>query len=163
MQIEVNREIAAPVERVWEIVTDLSRSPEVMSSITRIEVLEGADEFAVGTRWRETRTMFGRDATEEMVVTDLVPGRSYTVVAHSAGTDYRSTLAVTASGDHGSLLRMTFSGEPTSAVSRVMSATIGRLFLGATRAAVEQDLSDIASAAESDEGPAESGGRPAGP
>jgi len=165
MQFEVNREIGAPAGRVWELITDLSSSPEVIGSITRLEVLEGAEEFRVGTRWRETRTMFGREATEEMSVSALVPGRSYTVVADSSGMTFESTLEVLSAGDHVCILRMTFSGEPRTTVSRVMSATVGRMFLGATRKAAEQDLADIAAAAEAGAGggQAESGGRPAGP
>ena len=46
-----------------------------------------------------------------------------------------------------------------------MSATVGRLFAGATRKAFEQELVDIAAAAEAGTGGgrAESGGRPAQP
>ena len=165
MQIDVNREIGAPAARVWEIITDLPNSPAVMSAITRVDILEGADQFGVGTRWRETRTMFGREASEVMSVSALDPGRSYTVLAESHGTRYESTFEVIPAGEHACVLRMTFAGEPTSPVSRVMSATVGRLFAGATRKAVEQDLADIAAAAEAGSGGTrgESGGRPVGP
>jgi hypothetical protein len=165
MEFEVNREIGATAERVWDLMTDLRGSADVVGSISRIEVLEGGDEFGVGTRWRETRTMFGREATEEMSVSAMAPGRSYTVVADSAGTHFESTLEVIPAGDHMCILRMTFSGEPRSVVSKVMSATVGRMFVGATRKAAEQDLADIAAAAEAGAGGsrAESGGRPAGP
>lgn len=165
MQIEVSREIGAPAERVWGLITDLPNSPSVMTAISSVEILSGGPEFGVGTRWRETRTMFGREATEEMEVRDVDPGRWYTVTAESHGTRYESRFEVFPAGDHACILRMTFAGEPTSTVSRVMSATVGRLFAGATRKAVEQDLADIASAAEAGSGGsrAESGGRPVGP
>ena len=163
MEIEASQQINAPAETVWEIITDLPGSPEVISAISSIEVLSEPGPFRVGTRWRETRTMFGREATEVMEVSSLVPGTSYTTVAASHGAHYESTMSVTEDGPGTCTLRMTFRGEPTSTVGRLMSVTLGRLFTGATRKAAIQDLSDIALAAEFDEGPAESGGRPAGP
>jgi uncharacterized protein YndB with AHSA1/START domain len=165
MQIEVSREIGAPAEHVWALVTDLPNSPEVMSAISKIEILGGPESFGVGTRWRETRTMFGREATEVMQVRDLTPGRAYTVTAESHGTRYTTTMEVIPAGDHQCILRMSFAGEATSTVSRVMSATVGRLMVGPTRKAIEQDLVDVAAVAEagSGGGQSESGGRPAGP
>lgn len=43
---------------------------------------------------------------------------------------------------------MTFGAQPQGIVAKVMSATIGRLFMGATRKALRKDLDDIAAAAE---------------
>ena len=78
----------------------------------------------------------------------LEPGRSYTVEADGRGAHYRSVLTVDPSGP-GTLLSMSFGGEPTGMASRIMAATVGRLFEGATRKAFERDLADIAAAAES--------------
>ncbi|MGB8022591.1 MAG: SRPBCC family protein [Candidatus Nanopelagicales bacterium] len=147
MQIEVSRMVDAPARRVWRVITDVESSPGVISAIQSVDILAGPSPLAVGTRWRETRTMFGRQATEEMTVTRYEPGRSYTVAASGQGTDYESTLEVLPDGNR-CTLRMTFSAVSASAMSRVLSATVGRLFLGATRRSMEQDLSDIASAAE---------------
>ena len=51
-------------------------------------------------------------------------------------------------GDGGSVLVMSFSGTPTGTMAKIVSATIGRFFVGATRKAFAQDLADIAAAAE---------------
>lgn len=148
-QILVERDVEAPAATVWDVVTDLDASSDVMSGIDRIERLDDGDEFAVGARWRETRTMFGRQATEELEVTAFDrAGRSYTVEADSRGAHYRSTLAVDERDDGSSRVRMTFDAEPDGALSRVLASTIGRLFQGATRKALAQDLDDIAAAAE---------------
>lgn len=70
--VVVERVIRASPERVWEALTDLQGTERVLSGVERIEVLtEGG--FAVGTRWRETRRMLGREATEEMYVTASEP------------------------------------------------------------------------------------------
>jgi len=148
MQIEVTRRIAAPADRVWALLTDIANSPQVMTAIESVELLTSPEEFGVGTRWRETRTMFGKRATEQMTVSALDPGSSYTVVAESSGAKYASTLVVVPEGDADCTLTMTFGGEPTSTASRIMAATVGRLFIGATRKALETDLADVARAAE---------------
>lgn len=66
--ITVERDIAAPPERVWDIVTDLELTTEVISAITAPERTDAGRGFGVGTAWRETRVMFGREATEAMAV-----------------------------------------------------------------------------------------------
>lgn len=146
-ELEVRRTIAAAPESVWRIVTDLDGAVDVLSAVTRIERLDGGGEMAVGTRWRETRTMFGRSATEQMTVTQLDPGRSYTVTASSNGVDYTSGMSV-APVAGGTELTFSFAAQPTSLLSRLMSATMGWMFASATRKAVEKDLADIAAAAE---------------
>jgi carbon monoxide dehydrogenase subunit G len=146
--ISVSRDVAAPPARVWDIVTDLDRSADVISGIDSVERLDGGGAFGVGTRWRETRTMFGRQATEGMSVTAMEPGRSYTVEADSRGAHYRSTVGVEPRGADASHLSMTFAGEPSGAVAKVLAATVGRVFDRATRKALARDLDDIAAAAE---------------
>lgn len=147
-QMVMVREVEATVERVWEVMTDLEASPQVLRGVTAVERLDGGGGFGVGTRWRETRTLMGRAATEELEVSDVVPGRAYTVTADSRGTAYTSTLAVEPIDERRSRLSMTFDARARSTVSRILSATVGRLFEGTTRRALLADLDDIASAAQ---------------
>ncbi|GAA2640274.1 hypothetical protein GCM10010307_40310 [Streptomyces vastus] len=70
--VVVERRIAAGQRRVWEALTDLGGMDRVLSSVSKVEILTDGT-FDVGTRWRETRRMFGRDATEEMWVTASEP------------------------------------------------------------------------------------------
>jgi carbon monoxide dehydrogenase subunit G len=144
--ITVERDIAASPERVWAIVTDLERTAEVIRAITALERTDGGSGFAVGTSWRETRVMFGREATEEMAVSALDEGRSYTVVSDSRGVLYRSVMRVDPAGQ-GCRLRWEFGAEPKSLSGRLMSL-LGRFFEGSTRKALQADLDDIAAAAE---------------
>jgi carbon monoxide dehydrogenase subunit G len=148
MELQVSRDIEASATTVWAVITDLDRSPEVLSSVERVERLDGGRRFGIGTRWRETRTMFGRQATEEMEVTDVDDGVSYTVVADSGKTRYTSVLSLEPITAGRARLSMTFGAETRGVVATVLGATIGRLFQGASRKALEQDLDDIARAAE---------------
>jgi carbon monoxide dehydrogenase subunit G len=140
--------INAPADKVWSIMTNLEGFPDAISGIERVERLDDGTAFEIGTTWRETRTLFGRTATEDMWVTEFDPGHSYVVEASSHGADYRTTQRVEPDGDGGSVLSMSFSANPTGTMAKVTSATIGRFFVNATRKAFEQDLADIAAAAE---------------
>ena len=148
MQLRVTREIDAPAQRVWELITDIEHAPETLSGVEQVERLDDGGGFGVGTRWRETRTMFGRQATEEMEVTAVEPERSYTTVAQHGTTRYVSALQVEPLGEERCQLAMTFEGTSSSALGRILAATVGRLFSGSTRKMVQQDLDDIAAAAE---------------
>lgn len=142
----VERHVAAPPERVWEVVTDIERSPEVIGAVDSVEV-HTDPPFGIGTRWTETRTMGKRQATETMEVVEIDPGRRYVVEAVGTGARYRSEFRLEPDGD-GTRLTSTFGAEPLGLVSRLMAATIGRLFEGATRRALVADLDDIARASE---------------
>lgn len=142
----LERRVAAAPERVWAVLTDLDRAPEVLTAVESVEV-HTEPPFGLGTRWTETRTAFGRQATETMEVVEVEPGRRYVVEAVGTGSRYRSEFRVEPDGD-GTRLVMTFGAEPLGMVARAMAATIGRLFEGATRKALAADLDDIARASE---------------
>ena len=149
MRLDVSRSIAAPAERVWEVLVDIPGSPQIISAIDSVEMLAGPDPLDVGTRWRETRTMMGKSATEEMWVTAVDPGRSYSVAADSRGAAYESRFDVTPTGADSCTLALHFEGHPQGTGGKVLAATVGRLFLPMERKALEKDLADIAVAAES--------------
>ena len=147
-ELTVATDVAAPADRVWQVITDLEGSPEVISTIEEVEILAGGDGFGLGTKWRETRTLFGREATEVMEVTAIDPGRSYTVEADGRGAHYTTTVSVEPNDGSGSRLSYSFGGEPKGTVGKLLAATIGRLFMGATRKALEKDLAELKAAAE---------------
>lgn len=149
MNIVVTRKVAASAEAVWSVLIDLDASADTISAIQSIEILSNEPQFGVGTKWSETRTMFGKQATEVMWVTDVDPGVSYVVEAENNGAKYTTVMKVIALGDASSEVSMDFGAEPTGTIARIMSATVGKLFENATRKALAQDLDDIAAAAES--------------
>lgn len=151
MELTVTRETSASPEAVWAVMTDIEGTTQTLTGVTGIERLDDGAGFEPGLRWRETRQVFGKEATEELEVTAVDPGRSYTVEADSGGTHYRSVLLVTPSAT-GSTIAMTFGAEQTGGrISGFLSMTVGRLFQGPTRKALKQDLEDIAATAEARE------------
>ncbi len=151
MNLTVSREIAAPADAVWAIMTDLASFEETISAIQSVKTLSEGTSFGLGTKWRETRTFFGRRATEVMWVTEIDPGRSYVVNAESHGSKYTTTISVTPTGSGASKVTIDFGAEPVGTMAKVMKATIGRFFENATKKAFAQDLDDIAAAAEAKE------------
>lgn len=139
--------VEAPAERVFEMLCDLEGAPERIDQIIKTEVLtEGP--FGVGTRWRETRKMFGKEATEEMEVVSMEPGRSYTVTAASCGSEYVTTLRCVPEGAGRCRVEFEFGWKAVTLGAKLMSPMV--FFMkGMLRRCIESDLACIKRAAES--------------
>ena len=57
--VKVSSQIAAPVERVFQILIDIEHGPTHVSGIKKTERLTPGG-FSLGARWRETRDILGR-------------------------------------------------------------------------------------------------------
>ena len=124
---------------------EVERWSDIIEAIERVEVLTPGP-VAVGTRFRETRTMFGKRATEEMTVAELDPPRRLVLTAHNHGTAYRAEHLFEPQ-DNGTRLTLIFVGEPQSLLARVFSP-IGYMMLGTLRRQLASDLADLAREAE---------------
>ncbi|MEW1904178.1 MULTISPECIES: SRPBCC family protein [unclassified Streptomyces] len=153
--VVVERRVAASPGRVWEAITDLPGLPRVLTGVRKVEVLTPGG-FAVGTRWRETRRMLGREATEEMTVTACEPPDRYVTVADSHGMHYVSELTLTPDGTGrapdgtgSTVLRMSFSARPAHGrAPGLLGRAFARLGAKAVAKALAKDLSDVANAVE---------------
>ncbi|MCF1596468.1 SRPBCC family protein [Streptomyces muensis] len=144
--VVVERRIAAGQGPVWESLTDLRGMVQVLSSVTHVEVLT-AGVFGVGTRWRETRRMLGKEATEEMWVTACEPPERYVVEAESHGTHYISEWRLLADGPT-TTVRMTFTGVASGGVTGLLAKVLGGVGARAVGKAVAKDLEEVAVAVE---------------
>ncbi|WP_406861307.1 SRPBCC family protein [Streptomyces sp. HUAS MG47] len=148
--VVVERRIQAPQGRVWEAITDLPEMPRVLSGVERVEVLtEGG--FDVGTRWRETRRMLGKEATEVMTVTECVPPERYVTVADSHGMHYESEFELL-KGDAAATwttVVMRFTATPTAGgLMGLLAKATGALGVKAVSRALAKDLDEVAAAVE---------------
>ncbi|MEV6397587.1 SRPBCC family protein [Streptomyces sp. NPDC051907] len=148
--VAVERRVEAPQEQVWRALTDLESMPRVLSGVEAVEILAHAPQggFGVGTRWRETRKMMGKQATEEMTVTASAPPTRYVVEARSHGSHYVSEFALRPEGPDATTVRMTFSAVPTGGAAKLMAKLLGRLGARAVSKAIAGDLADVAAAVE---------------
>jgi uncharacterized membrane protein len=147
MIIEVQITIEGSKEDVWHVITDIENSPNMIEGIEKVEILEKPTNGLVGLKWRETRTLFGRTATEIMWITDEKENESYKTRAESNGAVYITDLVLAEQSDK-TQLTMAFDIMPQTFSSKLMSAITGRFFRNATEKALMQDLIDIKSAVE---------------
>ncbi|MEU9996049.1 SRPBCC family protein [Streptomyces sp. NPDC048370] len=146
--VVVERRVEAPPGPVWEVLTDLREMPRILNGVERVEVLtEGG--FGVGTRWRETRRMMGKEATEEMTVTEAEPPDRYVTVADSHGMHYVSEIALRPAGTGATTVRMTFSATPAEG-NRMgfLAKLLSGLGAKAVSRALAKDLDDVAASVE---------------
>ena len=146
MKIDVTTNIEAPVEKVFDLFTDLSSIEAKVPGIISIEVLEGPHKMQVGTKWRETREFMGKEATETMVITELTPNKSYTAEAASHGMEYTSTYHFEETAKTTSVT-LNFTGKPITLAAKLMTP-IAFLFQSATTKAFEKDMLELKAAVE---------------
>ena len=102
----------------------------------------------VGTRFRETRIMMKREATETMEITAFQPPQGYTLEANSCGCHYTTTISLSEAGPGQTRITMNFSGVPKTFAAKLM-IPLGWLFRGTMKKYVLKDLQDIKTYIES--------------
>ncbi|MFC6287115.1 SRPBCC family protein [Nocardioides sp. GCM10027113] len=148
-RIELEQLVQARPERVWEVLTDVEHADQTLRGVERVEMLtEGP--YDVGTTWRETRRMFGKEATEQLKVTAVEPPARTVVEADSGGVHYVTEFTLTPTSSDATRLTMTFAAAQADPgpLHKVMWLLFGRLGMKATRKIMVQDLQDIAAAAQ---------------
>jgi hypothetical protein len=115
--------IAAPIERVWDVYSDVERWPTWTASVTSVELVAG-DRISVGAKARIKQPRFPRLT---WTVTEIEPSRSWTWVTRTIGS------TTTASHE----LRA-IDGESTHVVQTItqrgpLGAVVGWLTRGLTR------------------------------
>lgn len=147
MKITEQVSIDAPIEEVWQAITNFDDLASRISGIEKVEILERPDDGLVGLKWRETRIMFGKEATETMWITAAAENDCYETEAQSHGSLYRSRHYVADQGGT-TELGMEFSAKPLTLGAKIMYFTMGFMFKGATEKALAKDLQDIKNAVE---------------
>ena len=146
--VTVAKRIDAPVERVFELFTDIEHGPERVSGLKKIEVMTSGG-FRLGTRWQETREVMGCHVTEEMEVTAFERNCTYTITNDNRGTriDTEFRFAPT---HRSTTVSVEFTMDPQSFPAKLLSP-IGWALAGKIREAIARDLDDLKRAAESHE------------
>jgi carbon monoxide dehydrogenase subunit G len=135
---------ASPLD-VFEVVADFPKAAERISGIKQIEMLTDGP-VAVGTRFKETRVMFGKEATEEFEVTELVPGERLVLVAESCGCRYVCTHRLTSEGG-GTRMELEMDAQPISFFAKLMSP-LSFFMAGVMKKAIQKDLDELKAAVE---------------
>lgn len=141
-EVVVSRVLPAPPAEAFAACTDLEGAADRIRSITKLEVLGGAPVGA-GTRFRETRVMFGREATEEMEITDWAPPKGYAVEADSHGSHYRTVFSFEPEGEDATRVTLRFAAEPRTLLAKLFTFLMPGMTKTVEKCLVE-DLEDIA-------------------
>jgi uncharacterized protein YndB with AHSA1/START domain len=137
--------INAPRERVFEMFADLRSAAGRIKAIDKIEMLTDGP-VGKGTRFAETRSMFGRSHTETMEITEWNPPQSYTASAYSCGTRCITTFTFKADGA-ATIVDVVYTATPVTFFAKLMSFMLA-VMISTCRKMFENDLADLKAAAE---------------
>ena len=143
IQFQITHTLPAPPDRVFQGLTNLENAHAWMPGLIRVERLSGT-AAGVGSRWRETRKMYGTEATEEFEVTAFEPPSRF-------GLRVDGSKGSSGSGIYTFDYRLSADGGGTrvvldasiGGVSRVRE-WLGRLFSGMYKKMIAKDLEALA-------------------
>ena len=147
--IIVSTHVSAPLERVFEVYTEIEKAADRIPGIVSVDVLSEGP-FGEGTRWRETRVIMKKKATEEMWVTNFNAPNSYSVEAESHGTRYSTLFSFTPDGD-GTQVTWNFTSAPQSLGAKIMSPIFNVLMKGTMKKCMLGDLEALRDACDQGE------------
>jgi carbon monoxide dehydrogenase subunit G len=133
----VKRTIKAPVDLVFKTVSDIRNFSRAIPAIVEAEILTEV-KTGVGTRFRETRMMMGKEATTELEVTEFVENDRVRIVADTNGTVWDSVFSVIPAGDE-TELTLTMEGRAHKTAAKLMTP----LIMGMVRKAIEADMQSV--------------------
>ena len=142
IEFTLTRQIDHPPERVFHALTDLDSTGKWMPGFVGIDKLS-AGEFGVGTEWRETRKLFGKEAAEQFEVTRCDPPTHLSIRVDGTKGDSQR-------GEYLFYYRLEPKGDGTEvtldgAVNGLsgLIALVGKLMIGAYKKACTKDLMAI--------------------
>jgi carbon monoxide dehydrogenase subunit G len=143
--VTVTQRIEAPVDTVFRLATDVDNWAGHIQGITKVERLTSG-LVGVGTRFKETRKMFGKEATETMEFSAFEPNRRYELTADSCGAVYRTEFRFEPDGS-GTLLTVAMNVAARSFFAKLMKP-LAWLMCGMMKKCLMKDLDDLKAAAE---------------
>lgn len=164
MRMFLSTTIDAPQDAVFAAASDFPNAAEMVGGIDSVEMLQPASDgtpIGVGTRFKEARTIMGKQAVEEMEVTEFDPPRAYTLRAISCGVRYDSRVTCLeetpgggqAGGQSGNCrLSFDIKSEPQTLFAKITSPIMGLMMKGMMRKMMEKDMADIKGFVEAGKG-----------
>ena len=133
--------VAAPVEQVFDVFTDVEHGAERVTNVQKLEMLT-IGGLSLGSRWLETRVVLGRQDTVEMEVTAFEQNRTYTITHHKAGARIDAVFTFEPVDDQTTRVQIEFilesHGLPPGALAPVRWAMASKV-----RDVIGQDLEDL--------------------
>ncbi|MEM9092591.1 MAG: SRPBCC family protein [Cyanobacteria bacterium P01_F01_bin.53] len=136
--ITITRSIAAPINVVFLTISDIRNFATAVPHIKAVEFLS-EQQMGVGTRFRETRVMKGREQTTDLEVAEYVENERVRIVSDSGGTVW-DTLFTVADGADGCVeMTMVMEAKPHTLLARLVNPLIRGMVVDA----VEDDMDAV--------------------
>lgn len=149
MQLEMQVPVNATKAAIWKTITNIENAASTIEGIELVEILEKPEDGLVGLKWRETRTLFGKTATEVMWITEAETDHYYKTRAESHGAIYISMMSIVEEAGQ-VFLKMSFNSAAQTIGAKIMAVLLGRMMKNATKKALLKDLDDIKKNVESE-------------
>jgi hypothetical protein len=159
VQINLARSLAATPAVIFATIADVTRRPQIITSVTGIALLSPGP-IRRGTRIRFERVRFGVATTEELEVAAMDRPHRLRLVGEDRGMRYALDHLIDAVFGAGSLLMLVFRTRASTSTGRAL-AEFTRAFTEITlRDGLELDLADRAAAIEARASDLPASGRP---
>lgn len=137
--------VNAPPEAVFAAFSDFENCPKHISGIQRVEMLTPGP-VRVGTKFKETRMMFKREATETMEVTAFDPPHRYALGCNSCGCIFESVIRFEPEAG-GTRVDVDFNTRSMTLMAKLMSP-LGWLMMGSMKKCIAKDFDEMKTSAE---------------
>jgi carbon monoxide dehydrogenase subunit G len=140
--VSATRVIHAPMENVFQTLARAENYSKAVPGITNIEFLTDK-HYGVGTRFRETRLMHGKEAATELEVTELDENRRIRMIAEAGGTIWDTVFSLNPHENKGddsqTHTHLQMAARPQNLAAKVLTPMIlGMVFKG-----VESDMDAV--------------------
>lgn len=151
MTVEAHLTINASKAAVWAATTDIAHFAQRLSGVKRIEIVERPATGLVGLKWKETRMLFGKEATVEKWITEADDPAVQRDAFYKTKAEQDGFVFITTNRLSGSDGKVTLTGihetQPQGFAAKVKALPM-IFFKGVIKKAILQDLNDIKAAAE---------------
>lgn len=141
MTVEAQVTIKGSKASVWAATTDFANFVQLLSGVEKIEVVDKPATGLVGLKWKETRMLFGKEATVEKQITEAKENEYYTTRAEQDGFVFITTNRL--SGSDGSVTLTGIHETQPLGFAAKLKALPMVFFKGVIKKAILQDLNDI--------------------
>ena len=140
MKVKANCTINATKVEVFNAFSDLKSLANNIKAIKRIEVLTPGD-VGIGTKFKETRLMFGKESSETMEITQFSPPEYFKEEAQSNGMHYVAEWRFIDEGNK-TTVSIDFSGTATTLTARLLNVLFS-FMAGGMKKAFLADMDDL--------------------
>jgi carbon monoxide dehydrogenase subunit G len=132
--------INAPIANVFAVFSDIEKAPERIKDIKKVELLT-LGPVGLGTKFKETRLVFKREASETFEFTVFEPNQRYELVAQSCGAEYRTGFTFTPEGT-GTRVDISLKTRAMTLYAKLFSP-LAYLMMGMMKKCVLKDFEDL--------------------